>query len=171
MGLSNAVSGGIVMVTMVLVILTLPLLLDSTLQVQDAANESSDLEKIISQTNIETSTLLGTLGSDLVTFSLSNDGSAKLWNFEKFSILVTYDGATSGRLNELLTYAGTCSGDPSSGNWCIDSIASDTLDPGILNEGESMLIKTRVNENLVTGILFVVVSTDNGITTTISTSI
>lgn len=171
MGLSNAISGGIVMVTMVLVILSMPFLLDSTLVVQDAATEISELETKISQTNISTSSLVGNLGSNLITFILHNDDSEKLWNFEKFSLLITFDGDTSGRLTESLAYNGVCSGSPPSGFWCYDSISPDILDPGILNENEFMNIKATVSENLTSGILLVVVSTDNGVTTTISAAV
>ena len=171
MGLSSAISGGIVLVVLIYVLLLMPGALDQTSIVQDAANEISDLEKTISETSITLSSLTATQGSSLITFTVNNYGNEKLWQYEKFTVIITYDGVTSDRLSEVLSYSGTCSGDPSSGNWCIDSISSDVSDPGVLNSNESMLIKLRVNENVDTGIVIALISTNNGITSSISGSL
>ena len=170
MGLSNALSGGIVMVALISVLLTVPGIVGTTSIVQDASTEIADVELKIANTQISLSLLSATNGDDLITFTLSNVGTEKLWNYDKFNIFVTYD-EDSTRYTESLTYAGDCSGEPSAGNWCVSSISNDNLDPGILNQNEDMSIQLKVNQNTQNGIVIVVLSVDNGETTTISTTV
>ena len=170
MGLSNALSGGIVMVALISVLLTVPGIVGTTSIVQDASTEIAEIELKIANTHISLSTLSATNGDDLVTFTLSNSGTEKLWNYDKFNIFVTYD-EDSSRYTESLTYAGTCSGDPAKGNWCVSSISNDNLDPGILNQNESMNISLKVDHDTQNGVVIVVLSVDNGETTSISTTV
>ena len=105
-------------------------------------------------------------GKSKVNFTLHNNGTEKLWNYEKFNVLITYDDGPSMTTEEL-TYSGDCLGGvPSVGNWCIQTITSDVLDPGILNDGESASIRTQVNQNLGTDNAIAIVTTDNGVTAT-----
>lgn len=169
MGLSNVVSGGIVLIVLVIAFMTMPELLDSTLSLQDASTSISQVENIISKTSISIDTLVApTANSDEITFSVNNMGEEKLWNFEKFNVIITYDGS-SNKFTENLSYAGICNGQPLPGMWCIDSISDDILDPNILNYGESLNIKSTVANNISSGGVIVVVGTDNGVITTVST--
>ncbi len=171
MGLSNVVSGGIILVALVLALMTMPKLLDSTLSLQDASSSVSEIEDDISSTSISVDTLVApTANPDEITFSVNNIGEEKLWNFDKFNVIITYDGSSS-QYTEVLSYAGICSGQPAEGKWCINSISDDILDPDILNYGESLDIKSTVANDISSGIVIVVVGTDNGVTATISTSI
>ena len=169
MGLSNAISGGIVMVALISILLTLPGIMNTTSDVQDAANEISDLETEIYNTDISISSLSANTGSDTITYSLNNDGPEKLWNFEKFHVFVTYVGVSSGQKTESLTYSNTCSA--ISGQWCISSLNNDNLDPGIINEGESGNLSLTVDEKLATGIVAVIVSTQNGVVASASDTV
>ena len=144
----------------------MPGVVDNTLGVTEASSTRSEIESAIIDTDISISNPSGSPGSDLLSFTLANDGSEKLWNFENFDVIMTFDGATSGRLIENINYAETCP--PTSGNWCITSFSGDLLDPEILNEGESMDIEVRVSENLAAGIIIVLVSTDNGVVTSLA---
>ena len=170
MGLSNALSGGIVMVALISVLLTVPGIVGTTSIVQDASNEIADVELKIANTHISLLSIIATNGDDLITLVLSNGGSEKLWNYEKFNLFVTYD-EDSTRYTESLTYSGDCSGEPSKGNWCLSSISNDSLDPGILNQNESMVIQLKVDQDTQNGLVIVVLSTDNGETTSISTTV
>ena len=170
MGLSNALSGGIVMVALISILLTVPGIVGTTSIVQDASNEIADIELEIANTHISLSSLSATNGDDLITFTLTNFGTEKLWNYEKFNIFVTYD-EDANRYTDSITYAGNCSGDPAKGFWCVDSISGDNLDPGILNQNENMSIRLKVNQDTQNGIVIVVLSVDNGETTTISTTV
>ena len=172
MGLSNAASGGIILVVLVVVLMTMPGLLDKTLTLQEASTTVSDIQNSISKTIINVNTLTApTSNPDEITFSVDNSGEEKLWNYEKFNVIITYDGVSSKHTESLL-YGGTCGGGQATvGTWCIDSITDDRLDPDILNEGESLEIKSTVANNLSTGIAIVVVVTDNGVVATNSVSV
>lgn len=169
MGLSNALSGGIIMVALISVLLTVPGIVGTTSIVQDASTDISNIEESIRNTNIKISYLSATSGSDLIEFTVNNMGDEKLWDYDKFNLIISYD-ETSSLLTESLSYAGECSGDPNSGFWCNDGISTDTIDPGILNYYEQMNIKAKVANNVATGIVIVVMSTDNGVTTSTSTT-
>ncbi len=166
MGLSIVISGAIIFVALMYALMSIPNVFDSILSVEEVSSEMSVLEDSISQTEISINPLLTTSGKSKVNFTLHNNGTEKLWNFEKFNVLVTYDVGVSMTTEEL-TYSGDCAGGvPSAGNWCIQSISSDVLDPGILNDGESASIRTQVNQNLATENAITIVTTDNGVVAT-----
>jgi len=105
--------------------------------------------------------------SPKINFTVINEGLEKLWNFNDFNLFVTYDEAT-GRPTETLSFDGMCQGVvPSAGNWCIETISEDILDPDVINGGESARIWTRVNQDLTTGNTIVSFNTDNGATATL----
>ena len=157
------------MVALISVLLTVPGIVGTTSIVQDASHEISDIEESIRNTDIKLTFLSASSGSDLVVFTVNNHGDEKLWNFEKFDLIITYDEASS-LLTESLSYAGACSGDPSAGYWCNDGITPDIIDPGILNTNEQMNVKATVANNIVSGIVIVVMSTDNGVDSSTSTT-
>jgi hypothetical protein len=162
MGLSVAISGGIVLTVFVIMLFSLPGLADKMFSIGDITTQVTQHQQEISKTDISLETLFATSGSPNVNFTLNNDDTEKLWNFEKFNVIVEYENASGDDLEEL-SFGGTCSGVlPAIGNWCIESISGDFLDEGILNEGESAQIWTRVSQNLVSGNARVSVSTDNG---------
>jgi len=162
MGLSVAISGGIILTVFVLILLSLPGFVDKMFSLGDISSQVSAFDLKIANTDISLESLFAANGSPYVNFTLNNDDREKLWNFDKFNVIVRYD-SVSGILVEELSYAGNCSGVPPVGSWCIETIAGDFLDVGILNDGESAKILTQVSQNLVSGNAFVTVSTDNGV--------
>ncbi len=163
MGLSVAISGGIILTVFVLILLSLPGFVDKMFSIGDTSSQVSAFDRKITNTDISLESLFAASGSPYVNFTLNNDNREKLWNFEKFNVMIRYDGA-SGVLVEELSYVGNCNGGvPSVGSWCIETIAGDFLDVGILNDGESAKIVTHVSQNLVSQNAFVTVSTDNGV--------
>ncbi len=166
MGLSTVISGAIIFVALIYVLMNIPHVFDSILSVDEVSSEISVLEDSISNTEISINPLLTISGESTINFTLHNNGTEKLWNFEKFNVIITYDEGTSMTTEELV-YSGDCAGGvPSSGNWCIELISSDILDPGILNDGESASIRTQVNQNLSTENAITLVTTDNGVVAT-----
>jgi len=162
MGLSVAISGGIILTVFMLILLSLPGFVDKMFSIGDITSQVSKQEQKISKTDISLETLFATSGSPYVNFTLNNDDREKLWNFEKFNVIVEYESASGDELEEL-SFSGNCLGAlPTVGNWCIESISGDFIDEGILNEGESAEIWTRVSQNLVSGNARITVSTDNG---------
>ena len=164
MGLSTAISGGIVLTIFVILLFSLPGLADKMFSIGDISSKVSEFDQKIANTDISLETLFATSGSPYVNFTLNNDDHEKLWNFEKFNVIIEYETASGDKLEEL-SFSGECLGVlPAVGNWCIEQIAGDFLDKGILNDGESAEIWTRVSQNLVNGNARVSVITDNGVT-------
>ena len=96
MGLSVAIAGAIVMLTMIFMLFSIPNVVDNIFTIGDASLKASILEEIISQTSTQIMSLSASSGSDIVQFSLANNGSEKLWNYEKFTLLITYDADIGG---------------------------------------------------------------------------
>lgn len=170
MGLSVAISGAVILSVMMFILMSLPGFFEKLVTVGEVSSEISDLEKSVLLTDISMGNLAAQTSSPLINFTLNNDGAEKLWNFENFDLIITYDGV-SGRSTEDLSFSGDCAGGvPSTLNWCIQAISSDVLDPGILNEGENASIRTHISDDLSSGIVIVMMASDKGISTTISTT-
>jgi len=167
MGLSVAISGGIILTVIMLVLLSMPGLVEKMYSIGDVTTQVAQFEKTISDTKISMEDLDVSVNSPKINFTVINEGLEKLWNFNDFNLFVTYDEAT-GRPTETLSFDGMCQGVvPSAGNWCIETISEDILDPDMINGGESARIWTRVNQDLTTGNTIVSFNTDNGATATL----
>jgi len=161
MGLSVAIAGAIILSVLMLVMMSMTGLVGNIFSIGSVTTQVSDLENTIDDTDISLETLFAST-TPRVNFTLNNDDKEKLWNFDDFNVLIEYDSASGDELEEL-SYGGKCQGVvPSVGEWCIEGIAGDFLDQGILNEGESAEIWTQVSLPLDTGNARVTVSTDNG---------
>lgn len=168
MGLSVAISGGIILTVFVLILLSLPGLVDKMFSIGDISSQVARFDKSISETEISMNHVNTLLNEPTLNFTLRNDGQEKLWNFNDFDLFVTYEGALSGKLTEKITYSGDCLGGlPPQGSWCIESITGDMLDPGILNSAEGANIRVLLNEDMVNVNAIVSISTDNGVTDTV----
>src|SRR3990170_368219 len=123
MGLSVAISGGIILTVFMLILLSLPGFVDKMFSIGDITSQVSQQEQKISKTDISLETLFATSGSPYVNFTLNNDDQEKLWNFEKFNVIVEYESASGDELEEL-SFSGNCLGAlPTVGNWCIESFS------------------------------------------------
>ncbi len=163
MGLSIAISGAIILSVLMIVLMTITGFVGNMFTIGDTSIQVSKLENIIDKTDISLDALEASIGSPNVNFTLNNDDIEKLWNFEHFNVFIEYENATNTFVEEL-SFNGDCSGiAPSAGNWCIETIGADILDEGIINEGESADIFTRVSLPLQSANAFVTVSTDNGV--------
>ncbi len=171
MGLSVAISGGIILTVFVLILFSLPGLADKMFSIGDTTTQVTQHEQEISNTKISMDHLSVLVGSSKVNFTLNNIGSEKLWNFGDFNLFIQYNGTISKVRTQQLSYSGSCLGAaPAAGNWCIQSITNDITDPGIINTGEDATIWTQVNENLATINGVISVTTDNGVVSTVSTT-
>jgi len=70
MGLSVAISGGIILTVFVLLLLSLPGLADKMFSIGDITSQVSKQEQKISKTDISLETLFATNGSPYVNFTL-----------------------------------------------------------------------------------------------------
>lgn len=173
MGLSVAISGGIVTFTMIYVMMAFPVLLDDTAKASSSSSEMSKTLNDIVHTNISISSLADSHGTTPATFSLTNTGNTILWDYEKFDVIVTYqqNGGSNPILTEVLTYSNSCSG-LSTDKWCISSITNDYSHPGMLDPGEMADLEIKVSQSTKKGGNFVlIIGTDNGVTDTASVSI
>ncbi len=97
----------------------------------------------------------------IFNFNMTNTNSEKLWDFENFDVIVTYD-STGTTYTETISYVSSCP--PVPGEWCISSWITDVIDPEILNNGETMNFRVTVQNNLESSTnLIVIVSTPNGV--------
>jgi len=162
MGLSVAIAGGIILSVLMLVMMSMAGLAGNIFSIGSVTTQVSDIENSIDDTDISLETLFASSTDPRVNFTLNNDDKEKLWNFNEFNVLIEYESASGDELEEL-SYGEDCQGVvPIPGEWCIEGIAGDFLDEGILNEGESAEIWTQVSLPLNTGNARVTVSTDNG---------
>ena len=169
MGLSNAISGGIIMFGMTYVIFAFSGLTDNAVSFSDVSSQTSDLENKLVKTSIDV-TINDTPGTDpTFDFEITNTNLEKLWEFDKFDVIITY--VSSGTTyTETQTYASSCP--PVAGEWCINTWTNDVIDPEILNDGETITVRTEVNNSLQNNKdLIVIVSTPNGIVASATTKV
>lgn len=167
MGLSNAMSGGIILFGMTYTIFAFAGFTDIPVSINEAFFERTELENKMLKTSIEV-TIPNPPGiDDIFDFRIENTNLEKLWDFDNFDIIITYDSSET-TYTETLTFDSECS--ISIGTWCIDSwVTSDIIDPSILNTGEVINIRARINNNLDSGSdLIITVSTPNGVVSTIN---
>lgn len=170
MGLSNAVSGGIILFGITSVMFTFASLIDTSVSINEVLFERTELENKLLKTSIEI-TIPDPPGTDnIFDFRMENTNLEKLWDFENFDVIVTYD-STGTIYTEILTFDSECSA--SIETWCIDSwISNDNVDPGILNTGEIINIRATLNNNLDSSSdLTITVSTPNGVVSTINRTV
>ncbi len=117
MGLSIVMGGSVMFIALLFVIFNLPILLNSIYSVAETSSLSSKLEEKISKTDTKLQETYAFSGSDVVNFDLLNDGNEKLWDYEQFNVIITYDAYTGGtspvRLTEQFAFNSTGSFDNS----------------------------------------------------------
>jgi hypothetical protein len=167
MGLSNALSGGIILFGITYVIFTFAGLTDTATSFSEVSSQTSNLESKLIKTSIDV-TIDNPPGADpTFDFEIINTNLEKLWDFENFDVIITYDSSGT-TYTETQTFDSTCP--PVAGEWCISSWTSDVLDPEILNDGESITVSTEVNNSLQNSRdLIVIVSTPNGVVASVTT--
>lgn len=173
MGLSVAVSGGIVTFTMIYVMMAFPALLDDSAKVSRSSSEMSNTLNNIIHTNIGISGLADAHGTNPATFLLTNTGNTILWNYQNFDVIVTYqkNGGGNPILTEVLTYSNSCAG-LAVDQWCISSITNDYSHPGMLDPGEIANMQAKVSQSTKqNGNFILTFGTDNGVTDTSSVKI
>lgn len=173
MGLSIAISGGIVTFTIVYAMMSFPAILDDTTKVSTSSAQMSSTLNSILHTNISVSNLQSIHNSTTIDFSVNNTGNTILWNYNKFDAIVTYQANIGGTptVTEVLQYANSCVG-LSSDKWCITSITNDLEHPGILDPKETLNIEANLqNPTQLGGVTTVNIGTDNGVLATSSVRI
>ena len=173
MGLSIAISGGIVTFSIVYAMMSFPAILDDTAKISMSSAQMSSTLNAIMHTNISISGLQNTHGTDPATFSVTNTGNTILWNYKEFDVIITYQANIGGTptLTEVLHYTNNCAS-LTSDQWCIQSITNDLTHPGILDPKEIANIQAKLqNPTNQDGTLTLNFGTDNGVMDTSSVKI
>jgi archaellum component FlaF (FlaF/FlaG flagellin family) len=107
MGFSVAISGGIVCVTIIIVFSLVFAMTGQIYEINSSRTKSSDLDSALAHTDADIEFLYAPSEGDLISFTLANIGNEKLWNYEKFNVIVTYNASIAGvptMTTERLTY-------------------------------------------------------------------
>ena len=99
-----------------------------------------------------------------INVSVQNEGSANLYNYPSWDVIIQYQSGNASYLSYAATYP------PGSGEWAIEGIimaggSPEVFDPNILDPGEVMNVS--INPELEIGIgetARIVISTPNGVT-------
>ena len=169
MGLSNALSGGIILFGITYVIFTFSGFTDTVASFSDVSSQTSDLENKLLKTSIDLSITEPPGTDQTFNFDITNTNTEKLWEFDKFDVIITYD-SNGQTYSQALTYVSNCS--PNEGEWCIETWTNDIMDPEILNAGETITVNVKVDSSLEGGKpLIIIVSTPNGVVASVTTTV
>lgn len=173
MGLSIAISGGIVTFSIVYAMMSFPAIVDDTTKISSSESQMENKQFQRMQTNISISNLKDTSGSGPATFQITNTGNTVLWDYGKFDMIVTYqeNGTLVQQLlgihptvTEVMSYTQSCSG-LGSDQWCISQIQNDNIHPGLLDPSEVANIDAQPSSITKKGGVFTVTfGTDSGVT-------
>jgi hypothetical protein len=154
------------MMMVIVLMMAVPPIINANVTASRAYSEKARLDSEVAKTSIRVSSAEAFPVSQSINLTLENDGNIKLWNYEKFTLIATYDsddGDNSERVTEVLSYAGA-TGSPGAGQWGISGFVQDGIDPQILNPDESITIVCSLDSPMfITGSFAVVVATDNGV--------
>ena len=167
MGLSIAISGGIVTFSIVYAMMSFPAIVDDTTKISTSESQMANNQFLRLQTNIDISSLNDSHGSSPATFQITNTGNTLLWNYNDFDVIITYQENATGNpiLTETLKYVNNCA-TLATDQWCISQIQNDNIHPGLLDPKEIADIKAQPYYQTKLGGTFTVeFGTDNGVTT------
>jgi archaellum component FlaF (FlaF/FlaG flagellin family) len=81
-------------------------------------------------------------GGATVTAVIANEGRTSIVELSHMDLIINYDGTDADRHVVWLPFTDTSPGD---NEWTVDSISGDYRNPGILDTGEEMTIRIRLN--------------------------
>jgi len=167
MGFSIVISSAIIFLSFFIYMTLIFPIIDNMHKTNNAIIESLKIHNEINRTSIRVyDAIADDNDRSYLILTLKNDGKNKLFNYTYFDLIITYDADINGsimKVTEYLRYGSILA----PGYWTID-IQNDTLDPNILNPNEEAQVNVRLSNNIADNATIVaVMSTDNGITTTI----
>lgn len=107
MGLSHIIPAGVIFIPIFFIVTTIPSISNTILQINEAALDVSDLENSILNTHFQLSNLQATGDGNNISFNVTNIGSTKLWDYDNFDLIITYEGivgASATNITEKLSY-------------------------------------------------------------------
>jgi archaellum component FlaF (FlaF/FlaG flagellin family) len=116
MGFSHVVTAGIVIIPLMLIAMNIPNISNTIMEINEAALDVSELEDTILNTHFKITNFTATGDSNLIYLDVYNTGNTKLWDYDNFDLIVTYEGvvgASATNVTERLSYTQTApTGDP-----------------------------------------------------------
>lgn len=110
MGLSAAISGGIT-ITALVIILGIIFAISYQINTESLANtEVFEIQNALLKTKINITNMNGLPSNNVINFVLVSNGSQKLWNYKDFDLIITYDAdiaSVKTRMTEHLSYNAT----------------------------------------------------------------
>jgi hypothetical protein len=101
--------------------------------------EEQSIERVRSDIEI---TSISASGSD-VDVTVQNTGATDIVDFSKMDVVLQYVG---GSQNNIRYISFTTEGAPQPDNtWRVILVTNDVVDPGVLNQGESMTVRIKLN--------------------------
>jgi archaellum component FlaF (FlaF/FlaG flagellin family) len=101
-----------------------------------------------------------------ITALVRNDGRTQLTDFEHMDLIVSYDGSDAQRHQMWMPFDESAA--QPDNTWAIVGIQNDYHNPGIVDTGEEMTIRIRVNPTTVAGPdRWLVLSTGTGVAYTV----
>lgn len=177
MGFSNPISAIIILGVFISVLFTMPGVLESITSIEEISSEVKILENSITNTNFNINNLYSEGGAIIVNFTITNTGTEKIWDYENFDIVITYDadlGGTKSKETESMVYDPNptlCNG-LKVNEWTIYQITNNLLEPTILNKDEAAQVCLRLDNPVFPGgNVIVTVSTDLGKTVSSAVSV
>ena len=85
-----------------------------------------------------------------VDVTIRNDGATPIVDFSRMDVVLQYTSGGSNLLNKYIDFTIDSAPQPAP-NWLPVSVSDDVIDPGILNTGESLLIRAKLFPAVGTG--------------------
>lgn len=162
--METAFNGLIVLMVLMLLVFTFAY---GYLQLQEGAMDSvramesrlsDQLKTDLTPTSAET---MG--GGGIVNVTIANEGDVKLADFDRWDVIVEYEGATGGQQIAWLPYEGSADS-----RWMVNGIyaagESETFEPNVLNPGEELVMQLWLSPTVaLTSTNRVTVATPNGV--------
>lgn len=106
--------------------------------------EERSVERVRSDITITSITVSGVRTT--VDVVVRNDGSTSVTDFSRMDVVLQYVEDVGGQ--SLIRWVPFSATGPPDNSWTVLSISNDVIDPGVLNMGESMTIRIRLNPKL-----------------------
>ncbi len=107
MGFSHIVTAGIVFIPLMLITMNIPEMSNTILGINKASLDVSEIEGAILNTHFKISNFTATGDGNSIYFDAYNTGNTKLWDYDNFDLIVTYEGvvgASTTNVTERLGY-------------------------------------------------------------------
>ncbi len=104
MAFSIVIAGGIVGAAMIVIFSIVFSMTEQVYEINSSRTQSTDLQSTVFQTNLAIKSINTLSNNQYVNFTLKNTGNEKLWNYEKFDIIINYTANILGVPTQRVEY-------------------------------------------------------------------